>query len=168
MKRTLQKGFTLIELMIVVAIIGILAAVALPAYQDYTIRAQIAEGPTMAGGLKTAVADYYASKGTFPDSNALAINGISTGTAAASDNQGSYVNGIAIGKGGQIIITYGNKVNAAVSSKKLTLTPAIDASKNIAWICGTATVDTTKLTVDSTVSDSTDMPTKYLPTSCKL
>lgn len=167
MKRTLQKGFTLIELMIVVAIIGILAAVALPAYQDYTVRAQVAEGPTLAGGLKAAVADYYSAKGEFPNTNALAINGTATGTAAASDNQGSYVSQIAVTNGGVIAITYGNKVNKDIKDKILTLSPALDAAKNITWICGTAAVPS-GVTKDSNASATTDIPTKYLPTSCKI
>lgn len=167
MKRSIQKGFTLIELMIVVAIIGILAAVALPAYQDYTVRAQVAEGPTLASGLKTAVSDYYSAKGDFPTTNALAINGTSTGSAAAADNQGNYVAEIAIGNGGVLSIKYGNKVNKDIKDKILTLTPALDAAKNITWICGTASVPS-GVTKPSTASATTDIPTKYLPTSCKL
>ncbi len=72
MKRQLQSGFTLIELMIVVAIIGILAAIAIPAYQDYTKRAHVAEGMTLAGGSKTAIAEFYMSNGVFPSTNASA------------------------------------------------------------------------------------------------
>lgn len=167
MKRTVQQGFTLIELMIVVAIIGILAAVALPAYQDYTVRAQVAEGPTLAAGLKAAVSDYYSAKGEFPSSNALAVNGTSAGTAVAADNQGSYVSSVAVAPGGQLVITYGNKVNKDIATKKLTLTPALDAAKNITWICGTAAIPS-GVTKDAGAVATTDIPTKYLPTSCKI
>ncbi|VDY05994.1 protein of unknown function [Thiomonas sp. Bio17B3] len=71
MKKQLQQGFTLIELMIVVAIIGILAAIAIPAYQDYTIRAQVSEGLSLADGAKTALAEYYTNTGAFPPNNLL-------------------------------------------------------------------------------------------------
>src|SRR5882672_1582564 len=104
MLKQVQKGFTLIELMIVVAIIGILAAIAIPAYQDYTIRAQVTEGLNLAGGVKTAVAEYYANYGTWP----TALQGNAAGqlgfTGAPS---GKYVGGIALSAaGGSIIITY--------------------------------------------------------------
>src|SRR5690554_5917077 len=83
-----QQGFTLIELMIVVAIIGILAAVAIPAYQDYTIRAQVSEGMSLASGAKTAMAEFYQQKGAFGASNA------SYGLAAAGDIEGNYVTSV--------------------------------------------------------------------------
>ena len=72
MLKSIQKGFTLIELMIVVAIIGILAAIAMPAYQDYTIRAQVSEGLTLAAAAKAAVAEFYANKGKWPSDNSAA------------------------------------------------------------------------------------------------
>lgn len=97
MKR-MQQGFTLIELMIVVAIIGILAAVALPAYQDYTVRARVTEGLGLAEAAKTAVSEYFQSSGAVPTDNATA------GIAATTTSK--FVSGIDVGAGGVITITY--------------------------------------------------------------
>ena len=97
--KKIQQGFTLIELMIVVAIIGILAAVGLPAYQDYTIRAQVSEGAVLSGGLKTAISEWYANKGSWPASNGtLGITGAISG---------SYVSGVTSSTG-TIISQFGN------------------------------------------------------------
>ncbi|HGH6626595.1 TPA: pilin, partial [Neisseria meningitidis] len=90
---TLQKGFTLIELMIVIAIVGILAAVALPAYQDYTARAQVSEAILLAEGQKSAVTEYYLNHGEWPSNNT------SAGVASASDIKGKYVEKVEVAKG---------------------------------------------------------------------
>ncbi|ARB46791.1 pilin [Alloalcanivorax xenomutans] len=154
--KNVQKGFTLIELMIVVAIIGILAAVAIPAYQDYTIRAQAAEGPSLSSGLKTAIAEYYASRGTWPADNAAL--GIS------QTIEGSYVSGITSANG-VIEVTYGNKAHSAnLSGKKLSLRPAVSAAGDIAWVCGYGAVPGST-TVQGT--DATDVAAKYLPSDCR-
>src|SRR5579862_8843409 len=95
-----QQGFTLIELMIVVAIIAILAAIALPAYQDYIIRSQVSEGTSLAEGSKTAVAEFYSNTGRFPGSNA------SAGVASSGSITGSYVKQVLISAAGQIQVTF--------------------------------------------------------------
>src|ERR1700690_1438505 len=96
----IQQGFTLIELMIVVAIIGILAAIAIPAYQDYTIRAQVSEGMTLAAAAKAAVAESFSNKGIVPANRTAA--GM---TGNATDTQGKYVQSVDV-NAGSIIVTY--------------------------------------------------------------
>ena len=100
-----QQGFTLIELMIVVAIIGILAAIAIPAYQDYTIRAQVSEGLNLMGACKAAVTEFYQDQGAFPGDNATA------GLEAAANISGKYVTQVAVSGAGLCASTYGGDAN---------------------------------------------------------
>ena len=123
-----QQGFTLIELMIVVAIIGILAAIALPAYQDYTIRAQVSEAINLAGGLKTPVAEVYSDLGAFTDI-ASGANGI----PAATDVTGKYTTGVEV-SGGEIVATLGGDANANVAGDTITMTPT-DNNGSVSWVC---------------------------------
>ena len=129
MKRTMQKGFTLIELMIVVAIIGILAAIALPAYQDYTKRTHVSEGLTLAGGAKASVTEYYSSQGNFPSNNS------SAGLAAATAIKGNAVTSVEVANG-KIEITYNNKVT---NNATLELSPTTGAG-GVQWSCKGGTV----------------------------
>jgi type IV pilus assembly protein PilA len=129
-----QQGFTLIELMIVVAIIGILAAIAIPAYQDYTIRAQVSEGMNLAAAAKAAVAEDFLNEGAAP------VNRTDAGmTATATDTQGKYVASVEVANG-TIVITYGNEANAQIAGETLGLTPYESVDLSVIWKCGGAPV----------------------------
>ncbi len=159
--KSVQKGFTLIELMIVVAIIGILAAIAIPAYQDYTIRAQVTEGLNLASDLKAAVAEVYAQEGVWPaDNNAVGITG-GTGT-----KQGKYVSDVSINTG-TINITYGNQANANINGSILSLRPTVSNNDDVIWTCGYRAVIGTDPSGSSAGADATDVTSKYLPNSCR-
>ena len=125
MKR-LNSGFTLIELMIVVAIIGILAAVAIPQYQNYVARAQVSEGLVLASGAKTAVAEYANVNGEFPTTSALA------GIDAMS---GKYVDTVEVGADGVITATFGDDAHTELKDHKLFLTPDKSGDGAITWAC---------------------------------
>lgn len=142
--KNIQKGFTLIELMIVVAIIAILAAIAIPAYQNYLIRSQVSEGAVLTDGAKSAVAEFYSNSGSFPTNNA------SAGLATAASISGKYVSGVDVSTAkGQIAATFnGPKANTAISGQTFVLS-AVPGSGSISWSC-------TKSTVNQ----------KYLPSSC--
>lgn len=166
--KQMQKGFTLIELMIVVAIIGILAAIAIPAYQDYTIRSQVTEGLTLAGAAKAAVAESYAQSGAAPDNRTVA--GMSN---VETDTSGKYVTQVLVADG-TIEITYGNEANARIAGKTLALTPYETADASVAWDCGLA-VDPvapvellgTAGAINIAVPGTTDIESKYLPKACR-
>ncbi len=138
-----QHGFTLVELMLVVAIVGILALIALPAYLSYAIRAQIAEGLYLTGPIKNAIAQYHNDNGMFPADNDDAA------LEAAEDYSGKYVFSISV-DGAAISIQYGNDANAKISGQTVTLT-AIHHEGSVSWVCAS----------DGVIS------TMYLPSSCK-
>jgi type IV pilus assembly protein PilA len=169
--KTLQKGFTLIELMIVVAIIGILAAIAIPAYQDYTIRSQVTEGMTLAGDLKASIAEYTAQVGEWPPS--MIELGLGSG-AAGTDKSGRYVEAVDVADG-TITITYGRDANAAIDQEFLSFRPLVNINQDIVWVCGRAD-DPTNLATPPDVpsggatpsgANNTSVLDKYLPASCR-
>ncbi|MDA0681478.1 MAG: pilin [Proteobacteria bacterium] len=138
-----QIGFTLIELMIVVAIIGLLASLAIPAYQSYTVRAQISEGLQLAGPLKSAVEEYNFSSGAFPVDNADAALGV------PSNYTGKYVDSISV-NGAVVAIQYGNTASAHISGQTVLLT-ATSSDGSIVWGCTTGGV----------------IPDTFLPSVCR-
>jgi type IV pilus assembly protein PilA len=161
MIKSIQKGFTLIELMIVVAIIGILAAIAIPAYQDYLIRSQVSEGLTMAAAAKAGVSEFYANKGDWPSSNSAA------GMGSATDIQGKYVQSIEVVDGG-ITIKYGNEINAKLMSATVGLTPGNSVNGDVIWKCGLADNPSGWSGTTTTAgSGATSVAGKYLPSSCR-
>ena len=157
--KKLQSGFTLIELMIVIAIIGILAAIAIPAYQNYTIRAQVTEGLTLADAWKTAVAEYYANTGAWPTQANL------TGTQVSV---GKYETGVTVAAGGEVMITYGGQANAKVTGQILSLVPYTNTNNDVLWQCGTATPPSSgSMATGATAgATATTVSAQYLPTSC--
>ncbi len=129
--KKVQQGFTLIELMIVVAIIGILAAIAIPAYQDYTIRAQVSEGLSLSGAAKAAVTEYYQDQGVYPADNATA------GLEPAANISGKYVSLVTVGAN-VITVTYAangtQTANNNINGATLTMT-ALDNGGSVSWTC---------------------------------
>jgi type IV pilus assembly protein PilA len=164
---TKQGGFTLIELMIVVAIIGILAAIAIPAYQDYTIRAQVAEGLNMAAHAKTPIMDAFLNNGDAPADRLEA--GMS---ANATDTFGKYVSQVEV-TNGAVVVTFGNEVNSIISGLTVTVTPYETVSLGVVWRCGNAPVPAGTQPMGTagggTVSAyiAPTVPNNYLPASCR-
>jgi type IV pilus assembly protein PilA len=155
-----QAGFTLIELMIVVAIIGILAAIAIPAYQDYTIRAQVVEAFSLASELKGPIQEYRKERGRFPVDNAAA------GVPDADKLIGNYVTRVDV-HDGSINVTFGNFVNKAIEGQIVTLQPIVvkgSPASPMSWRCGYRGVPNG---MESVGANLTNMDRRFLPTSCR-
>ncbi|MBH6306660.1 pilin [Neisseria meningitidis] len=161
---TLQKGFTLIELMIVIAIVGILAAVALPAYQDYTARAQVSEAILLAEGQKSAVTEYYLNHGEWPANNS------SAGVATSSKIKGKYVKEVEVKNGVVTATMLSSGVNNEIKGKKLSLW-AKRQDGSVKWFCGqpvTRAANAKAANADDVAADGTNkIDTKHLPSTCR-
>ncbi|HGT4258480.1 TPA: pilin [Neisseria gonorrhoeae] len=161
---TLQKGFTLIELMIVIAIVGILAAVALPAYQDYTARAQVSEAILLAEGQKSAVTEYYLNHGIWP------ANNTSAGVASSpTDIKGKYVESVTVTNGVVTAKMLSSGVNKEIKGKRLSLW-ARRENGSVKWFCGQPVTRDDNAANDDDVTDDKNnngIDTKHLPSTCR-
>ena len=158
--KIIRAGYTLIELMVVVAIIAMMASMAVPSYQDRVIRAQVGEGLALSEFVKQAVAAHYSKTGR------LAAENQTAGLPPAGKIVGNYVSSITV-RAGAIDIAFGNQANRNLAGRTLTLRPATVegyAQVPIAWVCGTAAVPQ-KMTIAG--RNSTDLPGHHLPLDCR-
>ena len=156
-----QKGFTLIELMIVVAIIGILAAVAIPQYQNYVARAQVAEGLSMASSIKTAISEYFSINGKYPAGEQPDIHAALGIDPNNFNLTGSYVRAITVKKEGKFEIYFSDTASAPIRKKAFYMIPQNEGG-SISWRCDCTSTGST----DCTSSVGRPMQKKYLPSSC--
>jgi type IV pilus assembly protein PilA len=161
--QAIQKGFTLIELMIVIAIIGILAAIAIPSYQNFTIRAQVTEGLTLAGSWQTAIEEFYNTYNTWP--TGVSTTGSPNKILMPGASSGKYVSAITVDANGNIQINYGGSQASLrlPATQVLYLNVGTDTNGDIAWVCGTKGAPTG---VTLSTAGTTNIPPQFLPSTC--
>lgn len=158
--RESSRGVTLIELMIVLAIVGVLGAIAIPAYQAYSVRTQVASGLSLATPVRMRVAESFQSSGFWPeDNNSAGLGGPTTITDA-------YVESVTVARGG-ITIAFGNRASSEIAGAVLSLRPALNARNDIIWQCGLAPLPAGLELVESAAEARSDVALKYLPGDCR-
>ena len=162
-----QTGFTLLELMIVVAILGLLAAIGIAAYQTYSVRSQVLEGINLAANAKTPIIDAFLNLGQAP------INRLQAGlTSNATDTVGNYVSGVEI-TNGRVDITFGNRAHGEIFGRTLSLTPYESADLSVVWRCGNAPPPTGLSTMGTagggvaSAYQAATIDNRYLPSTCR-